>query len=515
MTNGGARRLDRLVLLAAPAALLATAAWMRAARGPGWLAFNFDPTYAYLLNSLTILEGYPPFLIHHPGMPLQALGSIVMTAIYAATGQGGLAPDVIARPETYIAWIHGVAAVVAAGMTLAAGVIAWRSAGLAAALLVQSGPWLSIISASLLGQMRAELLIAGTASVWAALVVAHAAKPASATPIRLGATTGVTLALHMSSLPLPIGALLVFDTWRDRRRLAYWTAVGFLIAFAPGWLKLPSFAKHMFMIAVHSGSYGGGPATIANIGTYLPSLASLVVVEPLASAIVLVTAIVWLLWRLDPRGGGDPVARRALGALSAMQAFALVLTAKHPDVHYLVPVQCTLGANVWLAGRYLSRHGAALVAPAAALALVAAAAINGPRLAREAARLREARLEQEATARTTDELVRGGCFAISAYRASSQQEALQWGNITAQYRGRPVLGREIARRFQRAAFDEGHLNLRNADWEPIDLKAILSSERCVIYSVETASAPAPTATVTVERVASSGIESVYRLRLAR
>src|SRR5262249_40077119 len=157
--GGEARRSRSLLLLVAPAAILATAAWMRAARGPAWLAFNFDPTYAYLLNSLTILKGYPPFLIHHPGMPLQALGSVVMAAVYAGGGDGGLAADVIARPETYVTAIHVSAALVTAVLIVAAGRLAWRSAGIGAGLLVQCGPWLSITAASLLGQMRAELLI--------------------------------------------------------------------------------------------------------------------------------------------------------------------------------------------------------------------------------------------------------------------------------------------------------------------------------------------------------------------
>jgi hypothetical protein len=510
MSSAGGRRRDRVLLGAAPVALLATAAFMRSARGPAWLAFNFDPTYAYLLNSLTILEGYPPFLIHHPGMPLQALGSAVMIAVYAASGHAALAADVIGRPEIYVTWIHTAAAIAAAAMSLAAGTIAWRSGGLAAALFVQFGPWLSITATSLLGQMRAELLIAGAASIWAAWVVADVAAPDQRTPVRLGATTGATLALHMSSLPLMVGALLVVDSWRDRRRVVFWAAAGFLIAFAPGWLKLPSFAKHMLMIAVHSGSYGTGPATVANVTTYLPSLASLIAVEPLASVVVAATAIVWLAWSRD-RMPNEPRARRALGALSAMQLFALALTAKHPDAHYLVPVQCTLGANLWLAGRYLSQRAPALVRPAGAIAIVLIGGINAPRFIAEASRLRAARAEQEAAARTTDELLRDGCFGIYAYRASSEEEALQWGNITAQYRGRPVLGREIAERFQRTAFDEGQLSLRDADWRPIDLDAILRRERCVIYSVETAAAPASTARVAVERVATSGIESVYRL----
>ena len=88
---------------------------MRSARGPAWLAFNFDPTYAYLINSLTILKGYPPF-IHHPGLPLQAIGSIVMAAVYGTTGSGTLASDVIARPETYVFWIQATALAAAAGL---------------------------------------------------------------------------------------------------------------------------------------------------------------------------------------------------------------------------------------------------------------------------------------------------------------------------------------------------------------------------------------------------------------
>jgi hypothetical protein len=187
-------------LAAAPCLLLLTAAWMRSARGPAWLAFNFDPTYADLLNSLTILKGYPPFLIHHPGLPLQAIGSLVMAAVYGTTGTGTLVSDVVARPETYIFWIHAVALVTAAGLVAAAGQIAWRSAGLAAALLVQSGPWLSVTASSLAGQMRAELLIAGTAALWAAFVVSHVMRPTASNAARLSVVTGVTLALHMSAV---------------------------------------------------------------------------------------------------------------------------------------------------------------------------------------------------------------------------------------------------------------------------------------------------------------------------
>jgi len=515
MTSVGARRATGY-LLAAPAALAATAVWMRVARGPAWLAFNFDPTYAYLLNSLVILEGYPPFLIHHPGMPLQALGSVVIAALHAAAGRGALAADVVARPELFVGWIHALAVLVSAALVAAAGFVVGRRAGAAAAVLVQIGPWVSITAASLLGQMRAETLVAGTATLWAAFVVAHAAAPDPADAGRLGAATGVTLALHVSALPLLLAPILLFEAWRERRQFVLWTGGAFLVAFAPAWSKLASFAKQMLMVALHAGPYGTGAATVVDARAYLPAAASLVAAEPIASAVVAVSAAAWLAWPRAATRDDDRRARRALGALTAMQIAALALTAKHPDPHYLVAMHCTLGANLWLVGRRAARTRSRSLAMAAIGALAAIAAWNGTALAAEAARLRAARRAQEEAARITDELVRrSGCFTISAYRASSEQEALEWGNVTAQYRGRTLVGAEIARRFPRAAFDEGQLSIRDADWRPIDLDGLMQREGCVVYSGETSRAPASTGTVAVEPVAASGAEGVYRLSRVR
>jgi hypothetical protein len=267
------------------------------------------------------------------------------------------------------------------------------------------------------------------------------------------------------------------------------------------------------MIALHSGAYGTGPTTIANVHTYLPSLAGLVAVEPVASAIVALSGAAWLAWRLDAAAGAAGP-RRALGALTAMQLAALLVTAKHPDAHYLVPAQCTLGANMCLVAWYVSRRSPAIRGNLAAAALLILAAVNAPRLAAETRLLRDLRGRQERAAATATDLIRQGCFSVTAYRASREEQALQWGNITAQYRGRPVLGSVIAERFSRAAFDEGQLSLRNADWRLVNVEGILRTEPCVVYQVEVGHAPTTTAAVTVEPVASTGVEGVYRLRPA-
>lgn len=511
------RRWSAAALGVAPLALLATGGWMRAARGPSWLALNFDPPYAYLLNSLAILKGDPPFLIQHPGVPLQSIGSLAIALRHAATGPGALAQDVIAQPETYILWIYWSALVVSAALVAAAGVVVWRRAGLAAALLVQAGPWSSVVAGSLIGQLRAEAMIAGTAAMWTAYFVAHVARPSRSTAVRLGVMTGLTICLHLSALPLLVGPLLLLDGTRDRARFLAATIGAFLIAFLPAWLKLASFAKYVVMMTFHSGHYGTGPATIIDVRGYVPAVRMLLAAEPLASVIIVASAAVWAAWTFGGRvSGPDLVMRRGLGALVVTDVVCLSLTAKHPDAHYLVPMLCTLGGNLWLMGRFIGARAPGLRRPVAAAVLAAIAVVQAAALRLEASGLRTRRAEQEASAQSQVQIVdRDRCFLISAYRASAEEQALEWGNITAQYRGRPPFAREIAQRFPRSAFDAGRLQLRDADWKPLDLVALLGREACVVYLRETAGTPPAPSRVRLEVLATSGFETLYRVRLAQ
>ena len=73
-------------------------------------------------------------------------------------------------------------------------------------------------------------------------------------------------------------------------------------------------------------------------------------------------------------------------------------------------------------------------------------------------------------------------------------------------------GSAIARRFPRAAFDEGRLAIRDADWQLINLDTLPRRHPCVVYSGERANAPLATNLVAVEALGTSGLEGVYRLR---
>jgi hypothetical protein len=347
--------------------------------------------------------------------------------------------------------------------------------------------------------------------------VAHLAQPARSTAVWLGVMTGVTLSLHLSALPLVAAPLLLLDCWQDRGRFLVAMAGAFLVAFLPAFFKLASFAKYVVMLTLHSGHYGAGPATIVDVGGYVPAVRTLLAAAPLATSLIVVSAAVWVAWNVDGQASTpDCTARRGLGALVATDVVCVLLTAKHPDAHYLMPMLCTLGANLWLIGRYVGTRAPALLRPVAATALVAIGAVQTIALRAEASSLDALREEQEASSRRTVETVdRDHCFLLSAYRASSEEQALQWGNITAEYKGRPLFGREIAERFPRAAFDAGALEVLDADWKPVDLEALLSRETCVVYLRETADAPRSSSRIRLEVLSTSGPETLYRVRLAQ
>src|SRR5436190_476129 len=107
-------RARQWVAIAAFAAVVPVwAALLWGARGPSYLWFNMDPSYAYLLNSLRVAEGHSPTHTDHPGTPVQVAGAGVILAVH------GIAPG--GRPLRGAGRGGGAGAARAGGVPGAAG----------------------------------------------------------------------------------------------------------------------------------------------------------------------------------------------------------------------------------------------------------------------------------------------------------------------------------------------------------------------------------------------------------
>ena len=84
---------------------ITVAQWTKA-KGPQWLQYSFENPYAYLFNSLLLIDGQAPDYTDHPGTTTEVFGAIVMRA-FSTKSQEHLIAAVIQDPEKYLRKIRG------------------------------------------------------------------------------------------------------------------------------------------------------------------------------------------------------------------------------------------------------------------------------------------------------------------------------------------------------------------------------------------------------------------------
>ena len=496
------------VLSITPLLLLAVGLHLKAMRGPYWLGMNSDPEYAYLFNSLLILSGKPPFLIEHPGIPVETLGAVVVRTLFGVSGRGSLIDDVVRRPELYLSAIHLCLISVTALLVFCAGVIVLKQTQqVSLAILVQLAPWLSVNLLEELSRVRPEPLLVGMSVVFAAVILLTTREGQSSryhrSALVLGAVVGIALATKMTALPFLLGPLVVFDAWRPRLLFLGASAVGFLAGILPALPKVLSMGKWSATLLIHSGGYGSGPTSFIDPVRYLPTLWSLMVGEPVMTSMMVCSAMVWFAFR----------ERRALGAALVVQIAQLLLVAKHPAPHYLVPAIGTLGANLCVCWQYWASRARqpfrALAVPLLAGFLV----FQGLGLHSRSLALQAARIDQETIARVTEETAhKSECVTIYYYRSSSRAYALQFGNLWSKFAGLNVAPALVAH-YPNVLFDKGGLHIRDFNWQDeTDLRALLRAHACVLLEGTTLSSTAVASEIALDVTFAAMHETLYRLR---
>lgn len=105
-TSGRWRPLrSKAALLVIPVALFVLSIVTVNAQGP-WNLYRYDPEYAYLLNSLNLLQLHSPGHTDHPGTTLQEFGAMVVFCKWTAGSLSGgaetLQRAVLSHPEDYL-----------------------------------------------------------------------------------------------------------------------------------------------------------------------------------------------------------------------------------------------------------------------------------------------------------------------------------------------------------------------------------------------------------------------------
>ena len=166
--------------------------------------------------------------------------------------------------------------------------------------------------------------------------------------VLFGILSGIAIATKLSALPLMIVPLVLLSG-RYKLLCSMITGIAFLGATLPVLPRYRYFIGWIYGIATHTGRHGTGDKGLIDPTKYLKDLYWLALEEKFFSVILLVSMLVLAWWFLThrslPLSQSSKDLPKSLLAISLGELLQLLIVAKHPAVHYLVPALGLLGLN--------------------------------------------------------------------------------------------------------------------------------------------------------------------------
>ena len=484
------RPLIWAVLAFLPFCFTVAAFWLRTEAGPFWVWRHLDPDYFYLFDALNLLNLNAPGHVAHPGTPLQWIGTLVLKLQYLVTDGAGIAAQVLADPEPHLGRIGAVLILLNGAVLLAAGAAGYLTTGrLVFALLIQLGPLLSMLTFKFGLRVKPETLLIFT-SMMLALVTALALKAGrlEAHKLRFSIAFGVIAGFGVATkiTAAPVFLLPVFLLGGVRPWFAYGlTAAAAFVVFAlPAAGSAGQFFGWIAQVSAGSGAFGGGEQTFIDTARYPAAVYKMFVRPALSVPFILgMLALAWTFIRLRHEAW-KVLECRALAGVCLAQLAQVLVVAKQPSGHYMIPAYVLGGLGLALAVRltldtgrktgpgspWPGRIAAVLVG---ALIIAQGASLN--RLYKELRHFREAALSIP-----HDRF--GQCARIHYYSSSGPVFALYLGDFVTGSRFAELIGPGQPKNdyWIEDWYQDSRGDLRN--WSGVqDFGTVLSQYPCAVY----------------------------------
>ena len=474
----GARRAWVLVL---PVTYLALELFLRGHSGPFWVWHVVDPSYFYLLDFLNVLNLETPGHPYHPGTTVQVLGALILKAAYPFTGADGIIDAVLADPEPHLRLVSTVMLVLNAVVLAVAG---WVAHGvfrtLLPALLLQTGPFLSTLALKNGFHVKPEPLLI-LAMVLLAVVTVVALKPGVLERRRLGfaaafgVVAGFGMATKITCAPLFLLPLFLLGAVSAITVYGVVAALALAVFTAPAMGAYPVMFDWIATISQGTGAFGSGEAGLIDFARYPASVVKLFS-RPVLHGVFLLSILALMAgWWRRRRGLAVPgLEMRALGGFCLALLAQVLVVAKQPSAHYMIPAFVLSGLGMVLLYRTVIGFTVGRRGWTAAFAVLLGVLVIGQGFG--AAKLdREFRQRHRLAMAVDDEAFRQ-CTRIFVLFASNPTYALYLGNYwTAQ-----KLADRLAPGRSSTDFWFHHVSAEVRDWHgPRDPREILEGARCL------------------------------------
>lgn len=336
------------MLLILPVILFFTASALREVQGPYYLFF-YDPSYVYLINSLNLaqLSGYGVGHFDHPGTPVQVIGAIVVKIYHSFNAiDTDMAVDVLSRPEMYLTAINKTLVFLNCIGLFLLGVFTLKvTKSLLLSILIQLSPFASteiffglIICTPENFLIFVSLLFIG-AVIFYLYKIDPNIQPSLSYVIVLSLICGLGLSTKISFFPLLIFPLVVLRGFKIKAMFSAMTFVFFLIFVSPGLSNYEYFINWIGELALKSGKYGKGEATVINSAAFIENVL-LIFRRDILFSLSFFAVIAAFMFSMKSRSNmslNTVKERKVLFALLLIFILQIIIVGKHYSQYYMIP----------------------------------------------------------------------------------------------------------------------------------------------------------------------------------
>ena len=397
-----------LFFILIPIIYIVSSVIIRNQSGPYWLAYNIDPQYAYLLNSLSIANLKTPLHIDHPGTTLQILGGIVLKTSYVI--QSLITPsvasfneEILNNPELYLKLINLTLLLLTAGSLFLLGSAGFSfSRSLTLSLILQTTPFLisSILAVSTGVSPEPLIIVIGQFLVLLLVVYLHVENIETSKwfLVTLGIIVGIGIATKVTFIPLMLIFVILPGIYHKILALIV-SILSFVFVTIPVISEYRRIEEWLFSLVTHKGIYGRGEKGFVETTSFWKNLNELFSQNLIFFALLGISIIIYVLIFFLRQYGKCKLTKNVINLhlrklntvwilIILIMLIQIFITIKHPRSHYLIPSMNLCGLLIFIQllsltslmtfrkGFYINRNATYVIALALCLAISTKNLIN-------------------------------------------------------------------------------------------------------------------------------------------
>jgi hypothetical protein len=323
--------------------------------------FNIDPEFSLLFSGIALGHGSINLFIDHPGTPVIVFAAIIMRIIHLFRPSSSFTQDVLQNPDFYLNALNISMIVFITLIIFFAGWCIYRKTGnLPAAIFIQFSPFVVEHVISIIERFMPEPWFIAHVIVLCSITVLDLYGYFNNTKLKYqswlvyGVIIGFGISLKLTFLPFFLAPLFLLTGIRKKSYYLGTTALSFLIFTFPIFKRSREFFRWTKALAINSGRYGSGKASVIDPDQFFIQLKAiiqsekyLVYITILALLVLIISLLPWVRRRM-----GNKRYIAALAGFTATLIVGILIISKQYAGHYLVPYSlltvfiCYLSINV-------------------------------------------------------------------------------------------------------------------------------------------------------------------------